>query len=98
MTVSNIKRPKTGGRAAGTPNKVSREVRQAAMAHTGDALAALVTLMNEAGNEQVRLQAATQLLDRAVGKPGAAIEIVRFETADQRNGKPQTLDDMLAEL
>ncbi|MDD2742150.1 MAG: hypothetical protein PHV02_07745 [Rhodocyclaceae bacterium] len=68
------------------------------MLHADDALAALVALMSEATNEQVRLGAARELLDRACGRTADAVEVLRFENADTRNGKPQTLDDMLAEL
>lgn len=96
MTVTRIK---TGGRKPGVQNKVSREIRQAAMSHADGALAALVSLMNEAQNENVRLAAAREVLDRSCGRTADAIEVVRFESADEQRGKPlQTLDELMRNM
>lgn len=80
--MANVQRIKTGGRKPGAQNKVSREVRQAAMLHADKAIDALVGLMEGAENEQVRLAAARELLDRACGRTPDAVEVVRFENAD----------------
>ncbi|MBI4740621.1 MAG: hypothetical protein HY777_03485 [Betaproteobacteria bacterium] len=95
--MTTTSRPKTGGRQKGVQNKVSREVRAAAMLHADKAIEALVMLMASAQNEQVRLAAARELLDRACGRTADAVEVMRFENAEEMRGKPaQTLDDMLA--
>ena len=88
---------KTGGRTAGTPNKISREVRAAAMQHTGEALAALVELMTGAENESVRLGACKEVLDRACGKVSDGKDVLSFERSDARRGMPQPLEELLAQ-
>lgn len=60
---------KTGGRVAGTPNKLTADLKVAASEHGPGALQKLVKLMNSAISEQVQLGAANSLLDRAYGKP-----------------------------
>lgn len=97
--MAELRRIKTGGRKPGVQNKVSREVRQAAMQHAGDAIRALCDLMTGAQNESVRLAAAKELLDRACGRTPEAIEVQRFEIADALRGKPpQTLEQMMADI
>lgn len=61
-----------GGRQAGTPNRVTVELRQAAGAYTGEALETLATIMRQGQSETARISAATALLDRAHGKPAQA--------------------------
>lgn len=58
-----------GGRKAGTPNKATVELRQAAGAYTAEALETLATIMRQGQSETARISAATALLDRAHGKP-----------------------------
>lgn len=94
--MATVTRIKTGGRKQGVQNKVSREVRAAAMLHADEAINALVSLMTDAQNESVRLAAAKELLDRSCGRTADAIEVQRFENADEQRGKPpQTLDEMM---
>ena len=96
--MATVTRMKTGGRAPGVQNKVSREIRQAAMLRADDAIKALCDLMTGAQNESVRLAAAKELLDRSCGRAPDAIEVQRFENADAQRGKPpQTLDEMMKE-
>jgi hypothetical protein len=67
---------KTGGRAAGTPNKSSADLREAAQKYTTDALQVLVDVMKD--NTQTataRIAAATAILDRGHGKPSQHTEI-----------------------
>lgn len=68
--------PKTGGRAKGTPNKATRDIKQAAREYTEQALATLVKVME--GGEGVpaaaQVSAAREILDRAYGKPMQAVE------------------------
>ena len=65
MTIMRIK---TGGRAAGTPNRNSTEVHGLALAHSGAAIKLLATLMTTSTNDAVRLETARELLDRSCGK------------------------------
>lgn len=57
------------GRPLGSPNKLSRPLRELAALHSEDCIAVLVELRDHAIAEQVRLAAANSLLDRAHGKP-----------------------------
>ena len=61
---------KTGGRQAGTPNKSTADMREAAQQYTADALQTLVDVMQDAGQPAAaRISAATAILDRGHGKP-----------------------------
>ena len=60
---------KSGGRAAGTLNKSTLEVKSLAQLHGEDAINTLAKLMKSALSEQARISAARELLDRAYGKP-----------------------------
>lgn len=59
---------KTGGRVAGTHNKATRDIKEAARAHGPAALKTLSSLMMNAASEQARIAAAKEILDRAYGK------------------------------
>jgi hypothetical protein len=64
---------KTGGRTRGTPNKATLEIRDLARAYGPDAiaeLARLAGLTKQPGseNEQTRVSAIKELLDRGYGK------------------------------
>ena len=61
---------KTGGRKAGTPNKSTADLREAAQQFTADALQTLVDVMKDEGQPAAaRISAATAILDRGHGKP-----------------------------
>ena len=61
---------KTGGRKAGTPNRVTASIKETAGAYSSEAVQTLVDLMrNETTPPAVKLSAANALLDRAHGKP-----------------------------
>ena len=65
------KRAKTGGRAKGTPNKVAHEVRSLAQQHGADAIGTLAEIMADpTRNENARIAAAREMLDRGYGKSG----------------------------
>lgn len=67
--------PKTGGRKKGTPNKVTASIRDAARAHTADALGTLVAVMGDIqAPAAARVSAANAILDRGYGKPMQALE------------------------
>jgi hypothetical protein len=60
---------KTGGRAKGTPNKATAELRVYAQQFSREAIDALRVLMKTAEMDVARVMAARELLDRAHGKP-----------------------------
>ena len=58
-----------GGRQAGTPNKVTRELAALAREHTEDALACLVSVLDDPeAPAAARISAAHEILDRGHGK------------------------------
>jgi len=68
--------PKTGGRQAGTPNKVTHPIREAAQEYTIDALETLVAIMrDEASPPAARVAACNSILDRGHGKPSQSIDV-----------------------
>ena len=62
---------KTGGRAKGSLNKVTAEVKLIARRHGIEAVAALVAIMRQATSDATRIAAIKELLDRAYGKPSS---------------------------
>lgn len=64
---------KTGGRALGTPNKVTAEIRDAARKHGPAALAELARIMTSSPSDGARIAACREILDRAYGKAPQAI-------------------------
>jgi hypothetical protein len=87
---------KSGGRARGTPNRVTRDVRALANTYTAEAIATLIDLMRH-GSEQVRLAASRELLDRAVGRPAQHADI-RSEVVEarRRSYKEMTNEELQA--
>lgn len=65
-----------GGRKKGTPNKATRDIKEAARQYTDRALLTLVTIME--GGENVpaaaMVSACREILDRAYGKPTQSME------------------------
>lgn len=59
---------KTGGRAKGTLNKATADIKEAARKHGPEAIKVLATLMVKAETDQARIAAANALLDRGYGK------------------------------
>lgn len=79
MTVQNKKRgrwrPGESGNPGGRPRALA-EVRDAARAHTAEALATLVEVMrSREATPGVRLAAAEALLDRGWGRPAVAVAV-----------------------
>lgn len=63
-----------GGRKAGTPNKVTADVRAVAVKHSPEALKVLVSIATDKeAPPAARVAASREILDRAVGKPPQAI-------------------------
>lgn len=63
-----------GGRQKGTPNKITAEIKALAGVYTQAALDTLAEIMATGQSEAARVSAASELLDRAHGKPRQAIE------------------------
>ena len=77
--------PKTGGRKAGTLNKVSADVRELAGQYGPAAMAELARLATEAESEPARVSACKEVLDRAYGKSTMSREPIddhRIEDAE----------------
>jgi hypothetical protein len=66
-------RGKTGGRAKGVLNKVTRDVRDLAQAYGPQVIEGLWKIFRESDSETSRIAAAKELLDRAYGRPAMAI-------------------------
>lgn len=65
------------GRPRGAPNKITRPVKELAAQHTEGSIHTLVRLRDYAESEQVRLQAATTLLDRGHGRPRQELDVTQ---------------------
>ena len=63
------------GRPLGSPNKLTRPLKELAALHSEDCIAVLVELRDHAEAEHVRLAAANALLDRGHGRPRQAIDM-----------------------
>jgi len=74
--------PKTGGRKAGTLNRVSADVRELAGQHGPAAMAELARLATGANSEQARVSACKEVLDRAYGKSPLNREPIDDHRAD----------------
>lgn len=68
-------KPPGSGRRKGTPNKSTAQIRAVAQKHGDKAIRELVRLMTKSDNEQTRLRAAQELLDRGYGRPITPSEI-----------------------
>lgn len=66
--------PKTGGRRKGTMNRATAELREAASLYSDEALETLAEVMRHSENDVSRIRAATELLDRAHGRPTQLVE------------------------
>ena len=64
---------KTGGRKAGTLNKATLEVKEAARQYAPAALNWLYQIMENGESDAAKVSAARELLDRAYGKPTQSI-------------------------
>lgn len=77
-------RQKTGGRKAGTPNKVQRvDIAKVCRVYSLRAVEVLISVMEDAEEAgSTRIAAANALLDRAHGKPKQMTEISGIDGAD----------------
>ena len=65
------------GRPVGAPNKITRPLKELAAQYSEDSIHTLVALRDHAESEQVRLQAATALLDRGHGRPRQEVDLTQ---------------------
>ena len=82
-------RPPGAGRKKGTPNKVTRDVREAAGKYSKRALLTLVKLLDDP-DARVKATAAREILDRAHGKPMTPTELTGKDGAPLHPEPPQS--------
>lgn len=70
------KRP-GAGRPLGSPNKLTRPLKEAAALESEACLNTLIRLRDHAESEQVRLAAAQAILDRGFGKPRQGLDLTK---------------------
>lgn len=68
------KRP-GAGRPAGRPNKITADIKALAQVHAESAIRELATILTTSENDQARIAAAKELLDRGFGKATQHAEI-----------------------
>ena len=62
------------GRPLGSPNRLTRPLKELASQYGPDALKTLVEIMTGGENEQARIAAAKELLDRGFGRPRPEVD------------------------
>jgi len=95
----NQEPPKQGktGRPKGAANRVTAEMRRSARAYSDEALDMLVELMR-GGDKRVSLSAAQEILNRAWGRPGAALEEEVDHRGQLETQSEEVLDERIREL
>ena len=63
------------GRKAGTPNKVTADIRELAQRYGPESVEELARLAKEAQSEQARVEAIKEILDRAYGKSKQSVDV-----------------------
>lgn len=90
-----MKGKKTGGRKAGTPNRITADVRALAQQHASEAIAALLSIAADTEQQaSARVAACKEILDRGYGK---AQEPTRMDFYSNIPMNSLT-DDQLSEL
>lgn len=93
---------KTGGRAKGTPNKATADIKALAMAHAPTAMRELARLATKAESEAARVAAIKELFDRGFGKAKQSVEVdgsvtgavtVQYVTSPAAPPPPPTEED-----
>ncbi|MFC7516600.1 hypothetical protein ACFQUU_16445 [Herbaspirillum sp. GCM10030257] len=94
------KRPKTGGRKKGTPNKLTEQIRELAMNLGPEAVASIAALMRSSTNPAIILASARELLDRGFGKPGQyqIVEMVPLHEGWPRKSPEEMKAELTASL
>ena len=76
------------GRPLGSPNKLTRPLKELASQYGPDALKTLVEIMTGGENEQARISAAKELLDRGFGRPRPEVDSKHDQIKVFVYGKP----------
>ncbi len=63
------------GRPKGVPNRITQPLKELAAQYSPDAIQAIRRLMGQSTNDAVRLAAARELLDRALGRPAQSVAL-----------------------
>lgn len=88
--------PKTGGRQAGTPNKVTRDVKELAQTYVEESIEGLAGIARDKENPPAaRVAAYRELLDRACGKPMQGVALTG-ELELGRSAQELTDDELAA--
>lgn len=66
---------KTGGRAKGTPNKATADIKALAQEYTGEAMLALVDVFRNSESDSAKVAAIKELFDRGFGKPKQSMDL-----------------------
>ena len=75
---------KTGGRAAGTPNRATADLKTVAREYGPRVIEKLWGICEKGESDQARISAAAELLDRGYGKPAQPV-------SGDRDGEPITI-------
>jgi hypothetical protein len=86
--MTNPKGVRYGGRAKGTPNKATADIKALAQEHAPKAIAELARLVGAAESEQARVAAIKELLDRGYGKPAQEMALTGKDGADLKISFP----------
>lgn len=96
------KRPKYGGRRAGTPNKATREIKELARPHGPALMKELVRLALKAESEQARVSAIKEVFDRGWGKSPQAVKhagaIGTYDLSKLTDAELDVLEPILARI
>ena len=66
---------KTGGRAKGTSNKTTADIKALAQVHAVVAIAELARLATKSDSDAARVAAIKEILDRGYGKPKQSLDV-----------------------
>lgn len=86
------KRP-GAGRPAGVPNKITADIKVLAQVHAEDAIRELAAILKSSPNDQARIAAAKELLDRGYGKSTQHAEVTGKDGAPLIPGNPNEMTD-----
>lgn len=89
-----MKRTKTGGRTAGTPNKATKDIKALAAPYGEQAVGELARIMLTSESDPARIAAAKELLDRGFGKAKQPID----HSSEDGTMQPKSLGEFYGEL
>ena len=98
MAARGGKRP-GAGRPAGVPNKITADIKALAQEHAPAAIRELATILTTSENDQARIAAAKELLDRGYGKATQHAEVTGKDGAPlipNKSAQEMTDDELAA--